>query len=130
MLTKILSQSLAQAKEAHHEFFTPEHVLATALQNDFVCHILAESGSDSEALRSNISDFLDIIPYHSDIVTWGSDNDVWRSFNLFCEICEKCGYDKFSYELLKILAFHSPQKYWQQDAVLKLDKLDGIKNPD
>ncbi|MBR5401863.1 MAG: AAA family ATPase [Treponema sp.] len=58
MLTKILSQSLAQAKEAHHEFFTPEHVLATALQNDFVCHILAESGSDSEALRSNISDFL------------------------------------------------------------------------
>ena len=78
----------------------------------------------------NISDFLDIIPYHQDIVTWGNDNNVWRSFNLFCEICSVCGYDKFSYELLTILAFHSPQKYCQQDAVLKLDKLDGIKNPE
>ena len=58
MLSKILSESLVQAKLSHHEFFTPEHVLAVALQNDFVCHILAESGSDSEALRSNISDFL------------------------------------------------------------------------
>ncbi|MBO4533472.1 MAG: ATP-dependent Clp protease ATP-binding subunit ClpA [Treponema sp.] len=58
MLSKILSESLVQAKLNHHEFFTPEHVLAVALQNDFVCHILSESGSDSEALRSNISDFL------------------------------------------------------------------------
>ena len=58
MLTKILSESLAQAKSSHHEFFTPEHVLSVALQNDFVCHILAESGSDSESLRTNISDFL------------------------------------------------------------------------
>ena len=58
MLSKILSDSLVQAKLNHHEFFTPEHVLAVALQNDFVCHILAESGSDAEALRANISDFL------------------------------------------------------------------------
>ncbi len=58
MLSKILSESLVQAKLNRHEFFTPEHVLAVALQNEFVCHILAESGSDSEALRSNISDFL------------------------------------------------------------------------
>ncbi|MBR4790970.1 MAG: hypothetical protein IK024_08790 [Treponema sp.] len=79
---------------------------------------------------TNISDFLDIIPFHNDIIVWGNENEVWRSFNLFCEICGKCGYDKFSYELLTILAYHSPQKYWQQDAVLKLDKLDGIKNPD
>lgn len=58
MLSKILSESLVQAKINRHEFFTPEHVLAVALQNDFVCHILSESGSDAEALRSNISDFL------------------------------------------------------------------------
>ena len=58
MLSKILSESLVQAKINRHEFFTPEHVLAVALQNDFVCHILTESGSDAEALRSNLSDFL------------------------------------------------------------------------
>ena len=93
-----------------------------------VYNIISKRDIDFE--YNNISDFLDIIPYHNDIVTWGINNEVWRSFNLFCEICSKCGYDKFSYELLNILAFHSPEKYWQQDAVLKLDKLDGIKNPD
>ena len=88
------------------------------------------SKRDIDFEYTNIADFLDLVAYHNDIVNWGSDNDVWRSFNLFCEICAQCGYDKFSFELLNILAFHSPQKYWQQDAVLKLDKLDGIKNPD
>lgn len=88
------------------------------------------SKRDIDFTYTNLTEFLDIIPYHNDIVTWGSDNEVWRSLNLFCEISSRCGYDKFSYELLQILAFHSPQKYWQQDAVLKLDKLDGIKNPD
>ena len=58
MLTKILSESLAQAKSSHHEFFTPEHVLSVALENEFVCHILAESGSDAQALKENLTDFL------------------------------------------------------------------------
>ena len=58
MLTKILSESLAQAKSSHHEFFTPEHVLSVALENEFVCHILAESGSDAQALKDNLTDFL------------------------------------------------------------------------
>ncbi len=58
MLTKILSESLAQAKSSHHEFFTPEHVLSVALENEFVCHILAESGSDAQTLKENITDFL------------------------------------------------------------------------
>ena len=79
---------------------------------------------------TDIAAFLDIIPFHSDILKWGSDNGLWQSFNLFCTICGQNGYDKFSAELLKILAFHAPQKYWQEDAVLRLDKLDGIKNPD
>ena len=58
MLTKILSESLAQAKSSHHEFFTPEHVLSVALENEFVSHLLAESGSDWEALRSNLREYL------------------------------------------------------------------------
>lgn len=79
---------------------------------------------------TDIASFLDIIPYHSDIVKWGNENDVWKSFNTFCEICGKCGYDVFASELLKILAFHQPQKFWQQDAVLKLDIADGISKPE
>ncbi len=58
MLTKILSESLAKAKASHHEFFTPEHVLSVALQDDFVYHILSESGSDADSLKENLADFL------------------------------------------------------------------------
>ena len=78
----------------------------------------------------DISSFLDLIPNYSDIVIWGSNNDVWKSFNLFSTICEECGYKNAGNYLLKILAIHSPQKFCQQDAVLRLDKTDGIKNPD
>ena len=85
---------------------------------------------DIDFVYTDIVSFLDLVPSYPDIVKWGSESDVWKSFNLFCEVCGKCGYDNFSSELLKILAFHSPQKFWQQDAVLKLDKMDGIKNPD
>ena len=85
---------------------------------------------DIDFSYTDLTSFLDKIPYHSDILTWGDENGVWQSFNVFCSICNDNGFDKFSMELLQILAFHSPQKFWQQDAVLKLDKIDGIKNPD
>ena len=92
-----------------------------------IYNVLAKRDIDFE--YKNITDFLDTIQFHPDILRWGSENEVWKSLNLFCDICGQCGYTKFSYDFLEILAFHSPEKYWQQDAVLKLDKLDGIKNP-
>lgn len=58
MLTKILSDSLINAKNSHHEFLTPEHVLMEALHNDFVCQLLTESGSDFNSLKSNIAEYI------------------------------------------------------------------------
>ena len=58
MLTKILSESMDEARKAHHQFFTPEHILAVALKDDFVCHILYESGGNFNLLRSKISEHL------------------------------------------------------------------------
>ena len=58
MLTKILTESLAEAKKFHHEFFTPEHILLIALQDDFVVNILHESGSETDTLKNNLSDYL------------------------------------------------------------------------
>ena len=55
MLSKILSDSLTEAKNAKHQFFTPEHILDVALRDDFVCHILYESGSDCDDLRTKVS---------------------------------------------------------------------------
>ena len=58
MLTKILSDSLAEAKQAHHQFFTPEHVLDVALRDDFVCHILYESGGNFNLLREKLAEHI------------------------------------------------------------------------
>ena len=58
MLTKILADSLNEAKKSHHQFFTPEHVLSVALADDFVCHILAESGSNCYQLKEALTDHL------------------------------------------------------------------------
>lgn len=59
VLTRILSDSLVTAKQSRHEFLTPEHILAAALRNDYVCHILYESGADCAAMRSGVSDYLE-----------------------------------------------------------------------
>lgn len=83
---------------------------------------------DLEYSYKSLTDFFENVENHSDIIEWGIENKVWENYNLFCEICASCGYDVFAMELLKILAKSSPQKYWQEDAVLKLDKIDGIKN--
>lgn len=59
ILTKILSESLIKAKQSHHEFFTPEHVLYVALQEESVCNMLYESGCDSDTLKENLSNYLE-----------------------------------------------------------------------
>lgn len=58
MLTKILSEALLEAKNAHHEFLTPEHILACALRNDFVIQLLNESGCDTAQLVTKLSDYI------------------------------------------------------------------------
>lgn len=76
---------------------------------------------------SGIESLLDELVYHEDIIEWGRNNNIWYSYSLLCQISDKLGYSQFSFELLSILARAAPEKYWQQDAVLKLDELDGIK---
>ncbi len=78
---------------------------------------------------TTLEGFFDEVPNYPDIVEWGSVNYVWKSFNLLADVCSSLGYNKYAMKLLTIIAFHSPEKYWQQDAVLKLDTLDGIINP-
>ncbi len=58
MLSRILSESLLVAKDFHHEFFTPEHVLATAIRDEFVEQLLANSGGNTKELKSEISNYL------------------------------------------------------------------------
>ncbi len=58
MLSRILSESLLVAKDFHHEFFTPEHVLATAIRDEFVEQLLSNSGANTKELKSEVSNYL------------------------------------------------------------------------
>ena len=57
-LSRILSESLLVAKDFHHEFFTPEHVLATAIRDEFVEQLLTNSGGNTKELRAEVSNYL------------------------------------------------------------------------
>lgn len=58
MLSRILSESLLVAKDFHHEFFTPEHVLATAIRDEFVEQLLSNSGANTKELKSEVGNYL------------------------------------------------------------------------
>ncbi len=102
---------------------------ALAMLNGFtrICSLMEKR--DSEYSFNDLAGFFDKVPEYSDILEWGKENSIWKNFNVFCNICADMGYTVFSMEMLEIIAFHSPEKYWQQEAVLKLDTLDGISKP-
>lgn len=76
---------------------------------------------------TNLSDFLEDVSNYYDLVSWGDKNNIWKSFDLLCELASVNGGNKFAGDLLRILARYSPNDYWQRAAVLKLDTLDGVK---
>lgn len=57
-LKKILSLSFSDAKSSRHEFFTPEHILRTALQFESVCSLLEAGGADVSTIRDTIEEYL------------------------------------------------------------------------
>ncbi|MCR4627198.1 MAG: ATP-dependent Clp protease ATP-binding subunit, partial [Treponema sp.] len=57
-LAKILVRSYDDAKMAHHEFLTPEHLLRAALEFPQVCDLLNICGGDIESIRSTLNDYI------------------------------------------------------------------------
>lgn len=58
LLEKILNDAFLQAKEALHEFLTPEHLLYAALKYSSVKDILVVCGADVESIKNNIEEYL------------------------------------------------------------------------
>ena len=58
MLSSILSQSMTSAKQFNHQFFTPEHILATALKDQFVEQLLVKSGANLKQLNTSLFVYL------------------------------------------------------------------------
>ncbi|MCQ2591507.1 MAG: hypothetical protein MJ188_01875 [Treponema sp.] len=88
-----------------------------------ICSILEKRNLEYEFY--DLEKYLNEVLYYPDIVKWGTDNQVWKNLNYFCEICQKLKYDKFALSLLRTLAKASPEQYWQQDAVIKLEKMSS-----
>lgn len=57
-LTRILSESLLTAKQSHHQFFTPEHVLASAMKEESISSLLEKSGVDTKGLKDDLYNYL------------------------------------------------------------------------
>jgi len=72
----------------------------------------------------DLATFLQEASFYNDIVKWGSENYVWKSFNILARYTNEYGYSVFAKELLKVLVQYSPERYWQQEAVIELQKID------
>ena len=57
-LRKILSVSFSDAKYARHEFFTPEHLLSSALAFDSVHDLLESCGADVATIRDYVNEYI------------------------------------------------------------------------
>ena len=57
-LRKILSVSFSDAKYARHEFFTPEHLLSSALAFDSVRGLLESCGADVATIRDYVNEYI------------------------------------------------------------------------
>ena len=57
-LSRILSESLLAAKDLRHQFFTPEHVLASAIHDEQVENLLISSGVDTKELQNDLINYL------------------------------------------------------------------------
>ena len=57
-LSRILSESLLAAKDLRHQFFTPEHVLASAIHDAQVETLLVNSGANTKELQNDLINFL------------------------------------------------------------------------
>ena len=58
ILSKIITDSLVQARKYHHEFITPEHLLASAIETEFVKEILVECGANPYEISQNVNNYL------------------------------------------------------------------------
>ncbi len=79
-----------------------------------VCSVV--ESRDTEFSYSDLRSFFAEVGRYSDIKQWGTDNSLWKSFNMLAEISGKCGGRVFSSGLYDILADASPDPYWRGEA--------------
>ncbi len=132
-LQEILQKALVDARESHHEFITPEHVLKASLEFDYVKSILSACGADIDYIFESISDFLDkhipIVKNGDPIQTIGFTSVMDRTF-LNCAAAEKHDVE-FSDFLVSLLDEHENHcsYFLKRSGVSRLRLLEIISFP-
>jgi len=70
-----------------------------------------------------VASLLKEISFYDDIVAWSSDNNVWYAYTLIGDICAKMENKSFARDIYRVLANYSPNIYWINNAIIKLDAL-------
>ena len=58
MLNEIIINAFTYGKNNNHEYITPEHLLYSALDNEFFKEAIVKCGGDILTLKSNLSDYM------------------------------------------------------------------------
>lgn len=72
----------------------------------------------------DINLYFQELAFYPDVVEWGKDNFVWKSYYDLAVISNEMGYNVFARELLKTLVQYCPDTYWQKTSVILLDSID------
>ena len=80
-------------------------------------------GRNSNYEYTNLAGFFDELILYDDIEKWAEKNLLWKNFNFLAKIAYEEGYDVFARSLLTVLVRWTPEKYWQKEAVLLLEKM-------
>jgi len=79
---------------------------------------------DIEYSYIDLEQLLYAASMHQDIVKWCSQNDIWKSYNTFARVLIANDYNIVAKKMLTTLSRATPEKYWQQNAVLLLSKMN------
>lgn len=78
---------------------------------------------NSNYVYEGVSSLLKEISFYDDIVAWTSENNVWYAYSLIGDICAKMDNKSFARDIYRVLANYSPNIYWINNAIIKLDAL-------
>ncbi len=94
--------------------------LASIIAVSRIDGVLSERLTDYE--YKNFSNLLTHSAKYSDIVKWGNENDVWKLFYEFADICALNGKFLFARTLYSVLSEYEPEEYWKNMSSRKLIK--------
>lgn len=125
-LKKLFDLSLQEAKSAHHEFLTPEHLLTVALKNPLIEKLLQYCGSNTEYVKKELATYLqENIPINKNIKE--PIQSVGFQTIIECAVLHALSCEKKSVTVSSILVSILDQKEIHSSYFLRKSGLDRLR---